>query len=206
MKYLGSKDLETKRLILKAQSMNEQKRLWEILMMPCVNDVYLTTNPKYREKLKDWNIQEKFYKSKIEKASNNDVFEWSIFLKSDETICIGKIDFHEYGNEDESFSDKSIRGVGWYIDPNYQGQGYATEAVKVTLDYMFNQVGITEIRTGAAITNVASWKLMEKFGFVREKETYYVLYTYKEAPVEDYRYILTKARYYNFNKSSTNNK
>ena len=34
MKYLGSKTLETNRLILKTQTMKEQKRLWEILMIP----------------------------------------------------------------------------------------------------------------------------------------------------------------------------
>lgn len=37
MKYLGSKTIETDRLILKAQLMEEQKKLWEILMIPEVN-------------------------------------------------------------------------------------------------------------------------------------------------------------------------
>ena len=61
MKYLGSKQLETDRLILKAQSMIEQKRLWEILMIPEVNRYFLTVPTKFRDKLKDWNIQEKYY-------------------------------------------------------------------------------------------------------------------------------------------------
>ena len=34
MKYLGSKQLETDRLVLKTQQIDEQKRLWEILMIP----------------------------------------------------------------------------------------------------------------------------------------------------------------------------
>ena len=33
MNYIGSKQIETDRLILKAQTMQEQKRLWEILMI-----------------------------------------------------------------------------------------------------------------------------------------------------------------------------
>ena len=53
MKYLGSKTLETNRLILKAQSMREQKRLWEILMIPEVNKYFLTVPVKFRDKLKD---------------------------------------------------------------------------------------------------------------------------------------------------------
>ena len=42
MKYLGSKTLETDRLILKAQTMEEQKYLWSVLMIPEVNRYYLT--------------------------------------------------------------------------------------------------------------------------------------------------------------------
>ena len=44
MNYLGSKQIETARLLLKAQTMQEQKRLWEILMIPEVNRYFLTEN------------------------------------------------------------------------------------------------------------------------------------------------------------------
>ena len=63
MKYLGSKTLETDRLILKAQTMEEQKYLWSILMKPDVNKYYLTVQKKLSEKLKDWNKQEEYYKN-----------------------------------------------------------------------------------------------------------------------------------------------
>ena len=49
MNFIGSKTLETIRLILKPQDMKEQKRLWEILMIPSVNELYLTTPSKFRE-------------------------------------------------------------------------------------------------------------------------------------------------------------
>ena len=49
MKYLGSKTLETDRLILKAQTMEEQKYLWSILMKPDVNKYYLTVPKKFSE-------------------------------------------------------------------------------------------------------------------------------------------------------------
>ena len=58
MKYLGSKTIETYRLILKAQTMNEQKYLWSVLMIPEVNRYYLTVPKKYAEKLLDWDKQE----------------------------------------------------------------------------------------------------------------------------------------------------
>ena len=79
MNYIGSKLIETERLILKAQTMNEQKKLWEILMTPGVHDYYLTTPQKFREKLKDWDKQKVFYEQKIEHAKDGNIFEWSIF-------------------------------------------------------------------------------------------------------------------------------
>ena len=75
-------------------------------------------------------------------------------------IVIGQITCQPKDNEPEN-----IRDVGWYIAPAYQGKGYATEAATAVLDFMFNTVEITEIRTGAAEINLGSWKLMERLGF-----------------------------------------
>jgi RimJ/RimL family protein N-acetyltransferase len=194
MNLIGSKIIETERLILKPQTMQEQKRLWEILMIPEVNKVYLTTPAKFRDKLKDWSKQEPFYEEKINHANDNDVFEWSIFLK-DTNECIGKIDYHEYSKEDNEINDLSIRGVGWYIDPIHQGKGYGTEAAKHTLKYMFEEVEISKIITGAAIDNPASWKIMDRLGYKKLPQTKLVTYTYLDEPVEIYTYEITKEQY-----------
>ena len=194
MNLIGSKIIETERLILKPQTMQEQKRLWEILMIPEVNKVYLTTPAKFRDKLKDWSKQEPFYEEKISHANDKDVFEWSIFLK-DTNECIGKIDYHEYSKEDNEINNLSIRGVGWYIDPIHQGKGYGTEAAKHTLKYMFEEVQITKIITGAAIDNPASWKIMDRLGYTKLPQTKLVTYTYLDEPVEIYTYEITKEQY-----------
>lgn len=196
MNLIGSKTIETERLILKPQTMQEQKRLWEILMIPEVNKVYLTTPAKFRDKLKDWSKQEPFYEEKIKHANDNNVFEWSIFLK-DTNECIGKIDYHEYSKEDNDINDLSIRGVGWYIDPKHQGKGYGTEAARHTLKYMFEEVEITKIITGAAIDNPASWKIMDRLGYKKLPETKLVTYTYLDDPVEIYTYEITREQYLN---------
>lgn len=201
MKYIGSKTIETERLILKAQTMNEQKRLWEILMMPEVNKYFLTVPTKFREKLKDWNKQEEFYKMDMEKANNPDVFKWSIFLK-ETGECIGRLSCHEARDEDESIVDSNIRGVGWIIDPSFQGNGYATEAANAMIDFMFMEAEISEIRTGAAIENPASWKIMEKLGFVRNNETKMVQYTYLDYPVEDYTYQISREQWINLKEEN----
>ena len=192
MKFLGSKTIETERLILKPQTMEEQKRLWEILMIPEVNRLYLSIPRKFKDKLSDWEKQEPFYQKDMEHANDLNVFRWSLFLKKTGE-CIGR-----YSSQDGPFEDKpEIRDVGWYIDPKYNGKGYGTEAAKAMIDYMFKEVEIDEIRTSAAIINPASWKIMEKLGFKRIPETKWVDYTFMDEPVEDYQYILTKEMYFN---------
>ena len=196
MKYLGSKQLETDRLILKAQSMTEQKRLWEILMIPEVNRYFLTVPTKFRDKLKDWNIQEKYYEEEMKYAKDGNVFKWSVFLK-ETGECIGRISCHEASVENPNITDSNIRGVGWIIDPKYQGKGYGTEAAKAMLDFMFLECEIHEIITGAAICNPASWKIMERLGFERQKETKSIQYNFLDEPTETYCYKLTRDKYHN---------
>ncbi len=194
MKYIGSRIIETDRLILKPQTMEEQELLWKILMTPEVNKYYLTVPKKFKDKLLDWDKQKIYYEAEITHALDSDVFKWSIFLKSNGE-CIGRVSCHEANVEDESIVDQSIRGVGWYINPIYQGMGYGYEAAHAMIDYMFNEVNISKIKTGAAICNPASWKIMEKIGMKRLNETYFVEYTFQDDLVEDYRYEITKEEY-----------
>lgn len=202
MNFIGSQTIETDRLILKAQTMSEQKYLWSILMIPEVNKYYLTVPKKFSKKLKDWSKQEEYYKEDMTHANDSDVFRWSVFIK-DTGECIGRVSCHEAKDEDENIKDPNIRGVGWYIDPEYKGNGYGKEAAIAMMDYMFNECDIAEIKTGAAIENPASWMIMEKFGFIREEKTKLVDYTYLEEPVEDYQYYITKEMYLeNKNKKS----
>ena len=194
MRYLGSKTIETDRLILKAQTMEEQHYLWSVLMIPEVNRYYLTVPKKFAEKLKDWDKQEEYYKADMEHANDSDVFRWSIFIK-DTGKCIGRVSCHEASHEGYETNDPSIRGVGWYIDPKYKGKGYGNEAAQAMMNYMFSECEINEIRTGAAIQNPASWMIMKKFGFIRLDNTKMVEYTYVDEPVEDYQYYLTRQMY-----------
>ena len=87
MNLIGSQTIETKRLMLRSSKMEEQKRLWEILMIPEVNKWYLTSGKKYANDPKHWTweTQEKFYRSKVDNADKEDVFGWSIFLKGEYT-------------------------------------------------------------------------------------------------------------------------
>lgn len=190
MNLIGSKTIETERLMLKSSKMEEQKRLYEILMIPKVNKWYLTSGKKHvnDKEYWSWETQEKFYKSKVDKADNVDVFGWSIFLKKEYTDSykeeiIGQVTAQENGK------DLSIRDVGWYIDPKYQGKGYATEAAKAMIDYMFKKVEIEKIVSGAVKENIGSCKIFEKLGFNKIGEVN------EESPYTFYDGILTFSKY-----------
>ena len=181
MNLLGSGTIETERLILRASKMEEQKRLWEILMMPEVNMWYLTSAKKHANNPSHWTweTQEKFYKSKVEKADNNDVFCWSVFLKPQYTNS-GKEEVIGQVSAQENGEDITIRDVGWFIDPNYWRKGYAYEASKAMIDYMFNEVEINKISSGAVKDNIGSCRIFEKLGFTKicdiEEESPYTFY------------------------------
>ena len=85
MKMLGSKTLETKRLILHKTEEKDLKELWSILCIDEVNKYYLTAKLNY-----DWEKEVKWQYKKLENASNPDVFTWTIELK-DTNEVIGQI-------------------------------------------------------------------------------------------------------------------
>lgn len=180
---VGLNNLYTERLDLKVPTMIEQHRLWQILIDNDVNQYYFPTPNRifvknnldktsikdlkqareiFIKELSNWDVQRPFYEQKIQSIQAGDdtqKFTWSIFLKNTD-IVIGQIICQPIDNE-----HNAIRDVGWYIDPVYQGMGYATEAAVAMLDYMFNIVGITEIKTSAVEINSSSWRIMEKLGF-----------------------------------------
>lgn len=214
MKNIDIKDFETENLIIKKPTMTEQKEIWEILRDEMVNKYYFPTPDRifkkyelkndniedlktarkiFMEQLNDWNRQEPFYEKKIASIINGDnsqKYTWSIFLKNGTPI--GQITVQPKKEYDDN---PEIRDIGWFIKPDYQGQGLCTEAAKAVLDFMFNEVEIEKIITSSAIVNIGSWRVMEKLGFKRTgtevstyfDDTYTILNCYKyELDRKDY--------------------
>ena len=100
----------------------------------------------------------------------------------------------------ENGEDITIRDVGWFIDPIYQGKGYATEAAKAMIDYMFKKVEVNKISSGAVKDNIASCKTFEKLGFIKIGEIIKESpYTFYDGILTFSKYGLTREDYYNEN-------
>ena len=54
--------------------------------------------------------------------------------------------------------------IGWIINKNYWGKGYATEAAKLLIEYLESNLGIRKIAAYCDARNFASQKVMEHLG------------------------------------------
>ncbi|MBL8098617.1 MAG: GNAT family N-acetyltransferase [Anaerolineales bacterium] len=58
--------------------------------------------------------------------------------------------------------------IGFTISSAYWNQGFATEALTVLLDYLFEDINLHRIVADCDTENIGSWKTLEKLSFRRE--------------------------------------
>lgn len=59
--------------------------------------------------------------------------------------------------------------LGWVLDPEYTGRGYATEAIRAVIDVCFGPLALRRVHAGCFADNEPSWRLMERLGMRREE-------------------------------------
>lgn len=59
--------------------------------------------------------------------------------------------------------------VGWRLLPEFWGRGYATEGALASLDYGFQRLGLNEIVSMTATSNIRSMRVMERIGMTRDR-------------------------------------
>ena len=101
--------------------------------------------------------------------ASNDGITWGIALKDSQKL-IGNIGLWRIIKEHHRAE------LGYALHPEHQSKGYASEAMKAVLDYGFNTMQLHSVEANVNPHNVASIKLLERNGFVKEahfKEDYY---------------------------------
>lgn len=58
--------------------------------------------------------------------------------------------------------------LSYWLLPDYRGEGYATEAVSLLVDYLFRSFDASGVYARAYASNESSWRLLERLGFERE--------------------------------------
>ena len=148
-------DLETERLLLRRVDNNDYK---EVLA--------LRSNPetmKYIPRPLLKNEEEAFARiAMIEnKIINKEGINWAITIKDDPRL-IGIIG--HYRIQLENYRAE----IGYMILPEFNGLGIVTEAVKEVVKYGFDIMKLHSIEAVIDPDNIASAKVLEKNGFVKE--------------------------------------
>ncbi|MBM6619589.1 GNAT family N-acetyltransferase [Bacillus suaedaesalsae] len=86
---------------------------------------------------------------------------WGIALKHTDEL-IGSIGFHNISKNNARVE------VGYEITRKEWNKGYATEALKAVIAYLFNEVGFNRIGATIRPENEASQQLVKKLGFQEE--------------------------------------
>jgi ribosomal-protein-alanine N-acetyltransferase len=110
-----------------------------------------------------------YIKNIIESESKNESISWALTLKGQNkligTISFWRIVFEHYRAE-----------IGYVLHTNYQGKGLMQEAMESVLHYGFSKMKLHSVEANVNPSNVASIKLLERNGFVKEahfKENYF---------------------------------
>lgn len=95
------------------------------------------------------------------RIESGDGIEWGITHKETNTY-IGTISFHRLIKEDYRAE------IGYLMDPAFHGRGLMQEAVNAVLQYGFNKMNLHSVEAHVSPENIASQKLLERCGFVKE--------------------------------------
>mgnify|MGYP002515260086 CR=1 FL=1 len=87
-------------------------------------------------------------------------FKWGVVCRDTNTV-IGDISVFDIENS-------RMGSVGYRLDPDLWGQGYTSEALATAVDFIFTHTELDRLHATADVRNVASNRVLEKCGFIRE--------------------------------------
>lgn len=79
-----------------------------------------------------------------------------------------------------------VAGLGYYVLPQYQGRGYASEAAGLLAAYAFDELNVRRLEAHVLDGNPASVRVLEKLGFTeegRKRDAYYKQGEYRDVLV-----------------------
>ncbi|MBI5915139.1 MAG: GNAT family N-acetyltransferase [Bacteroidetes bacterium] len=122
------------------------------------NDVVMTYLDRPKQTLDE--IRELIEKTATS-AENNEAIAWAITLRERPGV-IGDISFWR------TIREHHRAEIGYSLHPDSWRQGIASEAMRAVLNYGFQTMQLHSVEANVNPENIASFRLLEKFGFVRE--------------------------------------
>jgi len=162
---------------LRAPSKADLPYIWSATRVAGFNDGLLWDPPENFEDL-DAPLERA-----LERWSRGIAYQWTIEDRAGRAF-LGRIAVTRTENLDEWM-------LGFWIHPEHQREGYATEAAKVVVDFAFEHLGARVIVAAHATWNVASGKVLAAIG-MRKVRTNPKGFKKANRWVEEYEYELHK--------------
>lgn len=147
MNDLGTLEMKTKRLLLRAIKESDYRDMYEYTVKEEVAK-YVSWSP--HKSIEDTKALCKNWAEEYEKAAR---YNWAIVFKGK---VIGNIDVVK-------IVDKKAF-LGWQIDSVYWNRGIVTEAAEAVRDFLFQKVGVDAIYASYIAENIGSGRVMQKIG------------------------------------------
>ena len=170
--------IETDRLILRPQKLEDVDDQFEYASRP--ENLTFVFPPVSSKTELEWSIANHHMKNPLGK--------WAIELKTGHKM-IGTIDFVELKENDMTAE------IGYCLNMDYWGKGYATEALQSLTQHSFQDFGLREVVLNADTENLASIAVIEKAGY-RFIKNYKAANKYSGKIRQFAQYRLRKAEYY----------
>jgi ribosomal-protein-alanine N-acetyltransferase len=157
MNHLGTKELETNRLILRRLDLSDAEAIFRNWASDSEVTKYLTW-PTH----KDISVTEYVLKEWISQYNDDKFYLWAIVLKPNGNEPIGTISITRM--------DENIKmvHVGYCIGKKWWHQGITSEALSALIRFFFKEVKVNRIEARYDPRNPKSGKVMEKCGLKYE--------------------------------------
>jgi ribosomal-protein-alanine N-acetyltransferase len=156
MKYLGTTDITTERLLLRRFTTDDAEAMYHNWASDSEVTKFLTWPPH-----QSVSATEEILKQWVEQYENPDYYSWAIVLKSlDEPI--GSISVVKHDDR------IAMAHIGYCIGKQWWRKGITSEALQAVIAFLFEKVGMNRIEARHDPNNPNSGKVMQKCGMLYE--------------------------------------
>lgn len=156
MKHIGTKRLETKRLILRRFNISDYNSMYN----NWANDDNVTRHITWKTH-QDENETKKVIENYLKEYEKDTYYHWLIELKATNE-AVGSIGAFRV------YDDIETAEVGYCIGKKFWNKGITTEAMHEIIRFLFEEVNANRIEARYDTKNPASGKVMEKSGMIFE--------------------------------------
>ena len=149
-------EIETQRLLLRRITKDD---IPEIFILRSNDNVMKYIDRPRALSLDDATI---FFEKINEGIETNDGITWGITLKENPKVLIGSIGYWRLMKEHYRAE------IGYMLHPDFWQKGIMKEALTCLIDYAFTSMNLHSIEANLNSGNMASAKLLEATGFVKE--------------------------------------